>query len=214
MNKGRRLKSWWNGTLSLEHLASWWSEHTALSYPCKRTLLYKWHLWLLGIFSGHFQTGSLYSRGCSDHCGKIKMKGRNTEHLFVYLKEVGAQQKAEKETLSPMYEMLQCTFPYLHLAPSFSLQSAEQQGSACWYKRPGSHSSPSSTLEFPHTLLLRSLKHSWALISMVLWMDFLLQLENIWRIIKRKSSTEECTLLSTNTSVTASTSSQLQILVS
>lgn len=87
--------------------------------------------------------------------------------------------------------------PYLHLAPSFSLQSAEQQGSASWYKRPGSHSSPSSTLEFPHTLLLRSLKHSWALTSMVLWMDFLLQLENIYRVTGEKSSTE-CTFLSTS----------------
>lgn len=142
------------------------------------------------------------------------MKGRNTEHFFMYFKEVRAQQKAKKEILSPTNEMLQCIFPYLHLAPSFSLQSAEQQGSTRWYKRPGSHSSPSSTLEFPHTLLLRSLKHSWALTSMVLWMDFLLQLENIWRIIKRKSSTEECTLLSTSTSTTASTSSDLQILLS
>lgn len=92
-------------------------------------------------------------------------------------------------------EKLQFISSYLHLAPSFSLQSAEQQGSASWYKRPGSHSSPSSTLEFPHTLLLRSLKHSWALISMVLWMDFLLQLENIYRVTGEKSSTE-CTFLS------------------
>lgn len=85
-------------------------------------------------------------------------------------------------------EKLQFISPYLHLAPSFSLQSAEQQGSASWYKRPGSHSSPSSTLEFPHTLLLRSLKHSWALISMVLWMDFLLQLENIYRVTGKKAA--------------------------
>lgn len=58
--------------------------------------------------------------------------------------------------------------PHLHWTPSFSVQLLLQQVSLFRYMMPGSHSSPSSTLEFPHTLLLRSWKHSWALLSMVL----------------------------------------------
>lgn len=57
---------------------------------------------------------------------------------------------------------------HLHWTPSFNVQLLLQQVSLFRYMMPGSHSSPSSTLEFPHTLLLRSWKHSWALLSMVL----------------------------------------------
>lgn len=58
--------------------------------------------------------------------------------------------------------------PHLHCTPGLSVQSLLQQVSLLRYMMPGSHSSPSSTLEFPHTLLLRSWKHSWDLLSMVL----------------------------------------------
>lgn len=55
-----------------------------MSYPCRKTLLYKWHLWLLGISSARFRTGSLCSRGCSDRWGNINVKGRNIEQLFLF----------------------------------------------------------------------------------------------------------------------------------
>lgn len=44
-----------------------------------------------------------------------------------------------------------------------NLHSAVQQGSSLRWSRPGSHSSPASTLELPHTLLFLSLKHTGAL---------------------------------------------------
>lgn len=66
-----------------------------MSYQCRKTLLYKQHLWLLGISSVHFQTGSLYSRDCSDHYGKIKMK----EILSSYLKKTYKHKTREKGQL-------------------------------------------------------------------------------------------------------------------
>lgn len=47
--------------------------------------------------------------------------------------------------------------------------------------RPGSHSSPGSTREFPHTLMFRLRKQDGALDWRRFRMDRLLQLENNWR---------------------------------
>lgn len=66
---------------------------------------------------------------------------------------------------------------YLHCAPGLNLQSDEQQGSLLMWRSPGSHSSPSSTLEFPQTLLFLSLKHTGALKRNVFPTEILLQLE-------------------------------------
>lgn len=70
---------------------------------------------------------------------------------------------------------------YLHCALRLNLQSDEQQGSSLMWRSPGSHSSPSSTLEFPHTLLFLSLKHTGALKRNVFPTEILLQLEKRWR---------------------------------
>lgn len=67
---------------------------------------------------------------------------------------------------------------YLHCFLGFSLQSKVQQGSVWRYTSPGSQSSPSSTREFPHTLLFLSLKHDGPLSLSLFTMDILLQLEN------------------------------------
>lgn len=66
---------------------------------------------------------------------------------------------------------------YLHCAPNLNLQSEVQHGSSLRWSSPGSHSSPFSTLEFPHTLLFLSLKHTGALKRNVFPMEILLQLE-------------------------------------
>lgn len=66
---------------------------------------------------------------------------------------------------------------YLHLAPFLSLQLAVQQGSSLRWRSPGSQSSSSSTREFPHSLVLLSLKHWWAFNFKVLLTEDLLQLE-------------------------------------
>ncbi len=75
---------------------------------------------------------------------------------------------------------------YLHCAPCLNLQSNEQQRSSFRCRSPGSHSSPSSTLEFPHTLLFLSLKHTGALKLNVFPTEILLQLEK--RLKKGKRS--------------------------
>lgn len=69
---------------------------------------------------------------------------------------------------------------HLHCLPFFSLQSAVQQGSSLRWRRPESHSSPSSTRELPHKLLVRTLKHCGALTLRVRLTEALLQLENRW----------------------------------
>lgn len=69
------------------------------------------------------------------------------------------------------------SFSYLHCTPGFSLHSYVQQESSLRWRRPGSHSSPSSTLELPHTLLFLSVKHSGALKRSVLPTELLLQEE-------------------------------------
>lgn len=66
---------------------------------------------------------------------------------------------------------------YLHCEPNLNLHSDEQHGSSLRWRSPGSHSSPFSTLEFPHTLLFLSLKHTGALKRNVFAMEILLQLE-------------------------------------
>lgn len=95
MNKGHQFESRLNRTLSLKRLAGWRKGDRTVSYQCKKTLLCKWHLWLPGISSVHFQTGSLYSRDCSDHCGRIKMKGRTIKEFFLKKYE---HDKASKNT--------------------------------------------------------------------------------------------------------------------
>lgn len=70
---------------------------------------------------------------------------------------------------------------YLHCDLCLNLQSDEQQGSSLRWSSPGSHCSPSSTLEFPHTLLFLSLKHTGALKRNVFPTDILLQLEKRFR---------------------------------
>lgn len=67
---------------------------------------------------------------------------------------------------------------YLHCFEGRSLQSNVQQRSVWRWTRPGSHSSPSSTREFPHTLLFLSLKHEGPLCLRLFTIDILLQLEN------------------------------------
>lgn len=67
---------------------------------------------------------------------------------------------------------------YLHTAAGLSLQVDVQQLSSFRFSSPGSHSSPSSTLEFPHTLLFLSLKQVEALDISCFAIDSLLQVEN------------------------------------
>lgn len=71
---------------------------------------------------------------------------------------------------------------HLHLAVGRSLQSEVQQRSSLMCSSPGSHSSPCSTLLFPHTLLFLSLKHTGALFLRRFTMEILLQLEKSWGI--------------------------------
>lgn len=68
----------------------------------------------------------------------------------------------------------------LHWAPSLSLHSAVQQRSELMCSSPGSHSSPCSTREFPHTLMFLSLKQDWAFDFRRFSIERLLQLENSW----------------------------------
>lgn len=70
---------------------------------------------------------------------------------------------------------------YLHSTLGRSLQSDVQQRSLLRWISPGSHSSPSSTREFPHTLLFLSLKQVEALAFRLFTIDFLLQFENNYR---------------------------------
>lgn len=67
---------------------------------------------------------------------------------------------------------------HLHLALPRSLHSDVQQRSLLMCSSPGSHSSPSSTREFPHTLMFLSRKHTGALALRRFTMELLLQLEN------------------------------------
>jgi len=67
---------------------------------------------------------------------------------------------------------------YLHSKLGRSLQSDVQQRSLLRWSSPGSHSSPTSTREFPHTLLFLSLKQAGALRVRLFTMDLLLQFEN------------------------------------
>lgn len=65
----------------------------------------------------------------------------------------------------------------LHLAVGLNWQSEVQQGSSLRWSSPGSHCSPSSTREFPQTLLFLTLKHEGALERSVFPTEILLQLE-------------------------------------
>lgn len=66
-----------------------------------------------------------------------------------------------------------------------------QQLSSLRCSSPGSHSSPSSTLEFPHTLLFLSLKQVEALDLSRFAMEILLQFENIYREARKKIVTND-----------------------
>lgn len=68
----------------------------------------------------------------------------------------------------------------LHRAPGFSVQLALQQRSELMFSSPGSHSSPCSTRELPHTLVFRSLKQNRALVFRRFRMERLLQFEKSW----------------------------------
>lgn len=68
----------------------------------------------------------------------------------------------------------------LHSAPALSLHSGVQQRSEFRCSSPGSHSSPCSTREFPHTLMFLCLKQNGALDLSRLTMERLLQLEKSW----------------------------------
>ncbi len=70
---------------------------------------------------------------------------------------------------------------YLHCTLGRSLQFGVQQWSLLRWSSPGSHSSPSSTREFPHTLLFLSLKQMGALAFRLIAMALLLQFENNYR---------------------------------
>lgn len=69
---------------------------------------------------------------------------------------------------------------YLHCAPSLSRQLLVQQLSEVMCSSPGSHSSPCSTREFPHTLTFLSRKQDGALERRRFTMDRLLQVEKSW----------------------------------
>lgn len=83
---------------------------------------------------------------------------------------------------------------YLHSTLGRSLQSAVQQRSLLRWSSPGSHSSPSSTREFPHTLLFLSLKQMEALAFRLCNIDFLLQSENNYRGAPKHLQTDHVTL--------------------
>lgn len=68
----------------------------------------------------------------------------------------------------------------LHWAPGLSLHSGVQQWSELMCSSPGSHSSPCSTREFPHTLTFLCLKQVEALDLRRFTMERLLQLEKSW----------------------------------
>lgn len=87
----------------------------------------------------------------------------------------------EFNQLISWYSLCVCGISYLHCASRLNLQSDEQQRSSLRWRSPGSHSSPSSTLEFPHTLLFLSLKHIGALKRNVFPTEILLQLENCFK---------------------------------
>ena len=55
-----------------------------------------------------------------------------------------------------------------------------QQRSELMFRSPGSHSSPCSTREFPHTWTFLSLKHDSALDLRRFTMERLLQFEKTW----------------------------------
>ncbi len=68
----------------------------------------------------------------------------------------------------------------LHWAPARRRQSVVQQRSELMCSSPGSHSSPCSTRELPHTLMFLCLKQDGAFDLRRITMERLLQLENIW----------------------------------
>lgn len=77
---------------------------------------------------------------------------------------------------------------YLHCTLGRSLQFDAQQRSLLRWSSPGSHSSPSSTREFPHTLLFLSLKQVEALALRLFAMECLLQLEKNYRKAQKQNA--------------------------